>query len=1564
MESYNSVPGFSSVIVGEDTLLIQCCDILIQKKQNIRLVVADNPKIKLWASSKNIECISYNMFTEEYLTRYNFDYLFSITNLKIISPKILSLANKGAINFHDGPLPNYAGLNATSWAIMNQEKSHGITWHVMTDGIDEGDILKQVMIDIQPDETAFSLNTKCFLAATESFELLADEIISGSVTRLKQTKIENSYFSKFKKPESAGIISWKKPAKEISALVRSLNYGNYFNPLAAAKIRINGEHIIVKNASDISIEHHNVPGVITETDEESITVAAKNGLIKLNTFESLNGNTLTVNEILTRYNLSVGSSFDELSDTWKKNLTEFYSRICKSEPYWIKTLQKIEPVQLPFKTKSKFSEPKINSIKLPFDDELFSRINSISQLDSEIFIKSAFVLYLGRLLDKTKVDIGYMPDPFVSGTGSYDKLFTAAVPFSVEIDFSSSLKTELNKTSEVYKKIANSPAYINDVIARTPELRHSKTDLSHFHIMIQDGYLDKTIISKNSSLILFYSLAEKQFYLCLNEIEISKDQSERMIEQFEEFVQNILAKPDEIFSTNNVLTSKEKTQITVDWNNTFKGYNKNVCIHKLFEKQAELKPNEIAVVCKNEQITFKELNNRSDKLAAYLNSKGVSKNEFVGISLNRSINMMIAILAVLKSGGAYLPLDPKFPKERTKMMSEDSGCKIIVTESVLQNNFQTSTAELILMDDHEEMINSFNGKTPDRNDSSNLAYLIYTSGSTGKPKGVMVTHKNVINFFEGMDDHIQYDDDSSWLAVTSLSFDISVLELLWTLTRGIKVVIYTGEDIKVQTQTIHSGKKSQPIDFSLFYFSSYEGEKDQNKYKLLIEGAKFGDRNDFTAIWTPERHFYDFGGLYANPSITSAAIATVTEKIKLRAGSVVSPLHNTIRIAEEWSMVDNLSKGRVGIAFAAGWQPNDFVIMPQNFEDRKNLMFRQIAEIKKLWHGESVSFLNPNGKMIDINILPKPVQKDLPIWITAASNPETFELAGKSGYNLLTHLLGQSVSEVGEKIKIYRKAWKDAGHPGEGILTLMLHTFVGPDDDSVKEIVREPMKNYLQSAVNLVKEAAWSFPTFKKVTTNSDGNFSMDNLSTEDLDAILDYSFERYYKSSGLFGTPETCQKIVDDLKKIGVDEIACLIDFGIDSEIVLSHLHYLNQLRVLSNQTEIVESDENYSIDALIRKHNISHMQCTPSMAKMLTITDESSEVLKGLNTMLIGGEAFPVNLAKKLLSTLSGNVINMYGPTETTIWSTLHKLTDADADSIPIGRPIANTQIYILDSFNKPTPIGVAGELCIGGDGVTNGYYNRQQLTDERFVQNPFSANENDRIYRTGDLARYLPDGTIEFLGRSDNQVKIRGYRIELGDIESQISSHHLVRESVVIAREDIPGDQRLVGYIVSNDGFIEPDSLKQYLKDKLPEYMIPSHFVNMNAFPLTPNGKIDRKIFPPPISEISSDSKKDVVLPNSDLEISIAEIWKRLLNTNKVGIKDNFFDIGGHSLLAVQMHAEIKKSVEQNLTLIDIFRNPTIYSLVEFIQMKRNDDDTIKQPVISKRAELSKQRLKRLK
>jgi len=363
-------------------------------------------------------------------------------------------------------------------------------------------------------------------------------------------------------------------------------------------------------------------------------------------------------------------------------------------------------------------------------------------------------------------------------------------------------------------------------------------------------------------------------------------------------------------------------------------------------------------------------------------------------------------------------------------------------------------------------------------------------------------------------------------------------------------------------------RQIKPLGFSLFMWGN-DDAPGRDKYRLMIEGAKYFDQNGFEAVWTPERHFHAFGGPYPNPSVTGAALAAVTERIGIRAGSCVSPLHHPVRIAEEWAVVDNLSNGRVAIAFASGWQLNDFVLRPENHANNKRVLLEQIDQVRRLWRGEKIAFRNPLGQEVAIQALPRPVQPELPFWITTAGNPDTYRQAGELGANVLTHLLGQTVEDVARKIAVYRQARAAAGHdPATGRVTLMLHTFVGNDDAEVRELVRRPLKDYLRSSLKLVAELAGSFPAFKQRNGSSGKPQDEDlrNLPEAEIEAMLDVAFERYFETSGLFGTPATCLRMVERCKSSGVDEIACLLDFGVPTARVLASLENLNELRQRAN--------------------------------------------------------------------------------------------------------------------------------------------------------------------------------------------------------------------------------------------------------------------------------------------------------------------------------------------------------------------------------------------------------------
>lgn len=277
----------------------------------------------------------------------------------------------------------------------------------------------------------------------------------------------------------------------------------------------------------------------------------------------------------------------------------------------------------------------------------------------------------------------------------------------------------------------------------------------------------------------------------------------------------------------------------------------------------------------------------------------------------------------------------------------------------------------------------------------------------------------------------------------------------------------------------------------------------------------------------------------------------------------------------------------------------------------------------------------------------------------------------------------------------------------------------------------------------------------------------------------------------------------------------------------------------------------------------------------------------------------------------------------------------------SVPIGHPIANTQIYILDSHLHPVPVGVVGELYIGGDGLARGYLNRGDLTAECFIPHPFSTDPGKRLYKTGDLTRYLPDGTVEFLGRNDKQIKLSGFRIELGEIEFLLTRHPMVREAVAVIREDFPGDKRLVAYLVADKQLVASIKiLRNYLKEHLPAYMIPSAFVLVDSLPLTANGKIDRQNLLNPLSFLQEPEESHIV-PGTTMEQCIATVWQDSLHVKQIDIDDNFFDLGGNSLLMVQIHSKLQKAFNINIMIIDMFKYPTIRSLAGYLSREEQDE-----------------------
>jgi amino acid adenylation domain-containing protein len=660
----------------------------------------------------------------------------------------------------------------------------------------------------------------------------------------------------------------------------------------------------------------------------------------------------------------------------------------------------------------------------------------------------------------------------------------------------------------------------------------------------------------------------------------------RMLNHFAALLEEMVARPEARLSELSILPDAERRQLLREWNDSAVEFPDDFCVHQLFEQQTARAPEAIAITSTEHQLTYAELNRRANRLARHLQRLGVAPESRVGVCLERTPEMVVAILAVLKAGGAFVPLDPSYPRERLAFMLDDAGVEVLLSHTSQAERLPDYDGRLVLLDAERETVaresaaDAACGATPD-----NVAYVIYTSGSTGRPKGVMLSHRGGCNLYRAVTPPFAFDiaPGHRVLQFASLSFDAAVCELFMT----------------------------------------------------LLSGA-------------------------------------------------------TLCLASRESLL-----------------------------------------------------------------------------------------------------------------------------PGSPLV----------------ELLRE------QAITNAI------FP-------------------------------------------PTALAALPDDVE--------------------------LPQLR-----------------------------------------------------TIIVAGEACPPEVLARW--SRGRRFVNGYGPSETTVCATLAECHDEyrdDQQPPPIGRPVANARVYLLDKYLRPVPVGVQGELHIGGLGVGRGYLHRPGLTAERFIPDPFGEEPGARLYKSGDRARYRPDGEIEFLGRIDHQVKIRGFRIEPGEVETLLKEHTAIRDAAVVVREE-DGEKQLVAYMVAADTEREPptDELRRFLGRRLPEYMIPTAFVALKALPLTPAGKLDRAALPAP-EGARPELETPFVAPRTDAEQKIAGIWRQVLGVEMVGADDNFFDLGGHSLLVVRAHAKLREAFGHDISLVDVFKYPTVRSLAQYFDESGTRDDAPLVDVKLEKLSEGKDRLHRLR
>lgn len=1493
----------SAVMVGEEGLLSLCGEHLLERNWRIAAIVTHSMDIGAWAAKNQISVVtSFAQLMAEPAEPP--DYLFSVTNFSIVPREVISWVRAGSFNFHDGPLPAVGGLNTPSWAILTGASSHGISWHQLTTEVDAGGVIVSREFAIEPQDSVLELNARCFEHGYEGFQELV-QAIEGDKIQALPARSPLRYFPRAQKPDYIGFIDWSNSAQSINNLFRATAYAGYRNGLTTTKILL-PDGCVTPEVLQVSAHagENKPPGTVLQKTLNTWLIQTGDGVVEAGGSE-LQGSSA---------HLVPGICLPDIKTRFPRQFVRTEQGHVYDDMAWVSRLKERElsPLQyLPVQT----GTATFMALDLPLASE---------QVRNEAEALAATALLLGRMNGTDSVSVAASNDRLREMATALPGFFLGSCPVFLDIESTGEQLIESSRTALL--SLDTCPPLSTELFSRIPGLA-SLRDSYRMPNFVFASVADAEALATQLQAMAHYTLAfvrnSNRLHLISNSGQAIADNIDRLL------CTTLLLLHNGMHLGVQSLAGQRDTAILESVNSSTRFTYAPTTIDALVRERAAGNSQAIALYWKGESCTWDRLMAEADRVSAYLLEQGFAANSLIGVMLVNKIESVYTMLGVLQAGFAYVPLDPAYPSDRLRYIASDAALACIVADPVAAQEHAlldlcVSPAEL-----GRGSLKATASHTP-----SGRAYVIYTSGSTGKPKGVQVSHDNVVNFMHGMDRVITGHAESAsqsgtMLSVTSISFDISVLEIWWSLSRGLKVVFYDPEHTIVDSPA--AGQSNDQLRFSLYFWNTQDPAAPSTvgeTYDLLKQAALFADQHGFEAIWSPERHFGSFGGPFPNPAITGAALATITTRVKIRAGSCVMPLHHPIRVAEDWSMIDNLSGGRVGISFASGWMPMDFALAPQNYVRAKEIMFEGIQQVRALWRGEAVTFPGPKGDL-SIQTLPRPIQKELPSWITTAGSPDTFIQAGEQGFNVLTHLLGQSASELATKIKLYREAWNKAGHPGTGCVTLMLHTFITESKDYAREVSRGPMKAYLKSAMNLVKAAAWEFPTFKKLQAGAkqDMDEFFNNLTEEDIDDLLEFAFQRYFNESGLFGSPEENLPMLEVLRSYGVNEIGCLIDFGIRPAEVLANLQHLNTLRSLSSHRP------SNNLNEIVDHFSITHMQCTPSQANMFSLESADLAGMGKLQYLLVGGEALSRNLADKLTHAITGKLINMYGPTETTVWSLTREIHRNQP--VQIGLPIANTTVHVLDHRQRPVPTGWPGELYIGGKGVSLGYLNRPDLNSARFV-----SLAGEALYATGDMVRMCEDGNVEYLGRNDHQVKVRGYRIELGEVESALERMSGIDEAVVIDEKDQWGETQLSGYFTSKSA-MDLQYIRTQLGRVLPVFMVPSRLQRIGAIPRTLNGKVDRKALKGVVPQKAVTPGKPAPnsaplagAANSVIQKELLEIWQALLDTEDIDLNANFFDIGGHSILAVRLQGILSKKYERRVPISELFRFPTINKLAGYL------------------------------
>ncbi len=806
--------GFSCFIIGEGSLPLQCGEILLKKGCTICGMISPDEENHQWAFKRDIPVFKPDKNMAVHMEGCSFDYLFSIVNSHVLAPSVLNLPRRYAVNYHDSPLPRYAGIHATAWAIMNGEKNHGITWHVAAEGVDTGDILQQEMFQIDSNETSLTLNAKCYEAAVRCFDVLVENFLENKTAFYPQDLARRTYYALYQRPPAGGVISWRGNASDIDALVRALDFGNYDNPLGYAKIALNHDFVIVSKTALLDDNSGKEAGTIVAANERSLVLATGLGDLAVQSLKTIDGAPLTLSQWIADSGLSVGKRLPNLDPAIAVSLSTLNAEISPYEAYWVGKMTDLRPLQLgcqcrgepvcsSFTGQTHRSAPASN-IDVGRNDDQDPKFTTITarivdpapEKDigrAPLLVIAAFSAFLARFCQISTFDLGFRYHGLSQNMSGLEGFFAPYVPLRVQVggdasfkDFRETLQYEIDQT--IRRK-----TFARDLTARYPALdwKTPRRENHPFAAAVEwvenlSGYEPVP----GPGLVLVIPKDGKTCCMAYDPRVFNRSHVQGLMDRFVNFLKRLMAPKSQAIKNISLLTDAEYHRQIVAWNDTDRGFPEHLCVHHLFEAKADRTPDAIAVMHGEKAFSYRELNLRANRLAWKLQKMGVGPEMLVGICMERSVDMITGILGILKAGGAYVPLDPTYPLERIASMLKDSNVPIVLTQAHLKETLCEFNGQIIFLNDERETADDESLENPaHRTTGRNTAYVIYTSGSTGTPKGVMVLHQGVVNHALAVAERFNMASCDRVAQFFSISFDGAVEEIFMTLTQGAALVL-------------------------------------------------------------------------------------------------------------------------------------------------------------------------------------------------------------------------------------------------------------------------------------------------------------------------------------------------------------------------------------------------------------------------------------------------------------------------------------------------------------------------------------------------------------------------------------------------------------------------------------------------------------------------------------------------------------------------------------------------------------------------------------------------------